>query len=78
MPITKVVARRAERIEIDNCGQCPWLRGADHDYGWSCASDGHGDGKPRDMTLEEATDNAAPEWCPIRGMVVIIGGPKNA
>ena len=74
-PAFSVNARRAIRIDVDSCGDCPFYRN-DTEYGHSCASDGHGDGKSRDMTLEEATDYEPPEWCPIRGIVVLIGGPR--
>lgn len=79
-PAPAVTARRAIRIDVDSCADCPFYRPDVGVIGQKeparCASDGHGDGRERAFTDEENGTYEPPEWCPITGMVVLIGGPR--
>ncbi len=82
-PSASVTARQALRIDVDSCGVCPYYRPGSGVSIVSveparCASDGHGDGKQREITGEEDAAYDPPEWCPIRGMMILIGGPSSA
>jgi hypothetical protein len=63
---TIVRSRTAERREIDFCEQCPFADMSQLTCRHESAPDSKlsQDGEP------------PPQWCPIRGKVVLIGGPK--
>lgn len=63
------LVQRAQKLDVDRCEQCPF---ADmHDL--LCQ---HSDAELPAHICEDELDDPAPEWCPIRGQVVLIGGPK--
>lgn len=80
-PAPAVVARRAARVVVDGCSECPFAHD-DSDGYYECKSPTlDDDDKPSrsiPSKFKYEAKSTAPDWCPIRKLVVLIGGPKNA
>jgi hypothetical protein len=70
---------RSERIEVDGCRriargaplkECPFYRRS-VTHAWCAHPRGGG------LTAEEEASDEAPGWCPLRGRVALIGGPRK-
>lgn len=81
---------RAHRIEVDRCGDCPFLR-SDSTlecippvHLWSCAHPiapppTPGPVGPQHLTLAPSIrvpGDEPPAWCPLRGSVTMVAGPR--
>lgn len=68
---------RAHRIEVDRCEGCPFVGFVDEDWircRHPLAPQGSDDEGPR--APEFSLPTAPPAWCPLRGSVTMVAGPK--
>lgn len=78
------MSKRGYRIHVERCGDCPfaYTTAEDHPTMW-CehpASGSHvvGSGWLDTETCPTVTDDGSmPDWCPLRGAVTMIAGPKT-
>lgn len=72
MTVKKLTAKRAHRIEVDRCGRCPFFRG--HQGDAKCL---HPRSRYIHFSLIRADTLNPPAWCPLRGSVTMIAGPRS-
>lgn len=65
-----IVRPRAHRIEVDHCGECPFIR--DQKTRPNRARCAH----PAKRSEVLIVRNPPPAWCPLRGAVTMIAGPR--
>jgi len=69
--------RRAHRVEVDTCDQCPWGRGQQFcQHPSPTVPKGVCD--PRGGPFTVPYPEPAPKWCPLRGAVTLVAGPRIA
>lgn len=76
-------ARRSHRIEVDKCGECPFLEllPASPRRWYACKHPSAEPEEPGMTGVGEPDDNPAEiepaQWCPLRGSVTMITGPAQ-
>lgn len=63
--------KRASRLEVDKCINCPFS-----DLTQLTCKHEDAPRDEADLFLTSDTDDPPPEWCPMRGQLLLLCGPK--